>query len=584
MNGKTISADDQHPEGQGLAQQAIEGTWLGRLPWLAGTPAFASEAERRRAHLLAWLLLFLILLSASALLLVMYIDAGKPAYGRVYALLICAVTTLFVSAYLLHSSGHFLLAGGLTVAAAGLGPWGSLVFDPGVLQGDLLPLTYVTLTILLSSILLPPLATVIVAAFQLLLLTVLPAFSPAAAAFINWPSLVAMVFISAVLSILISLIEQRDKKQIESQTLQLAHSNELITSLSQITTRLEKVHTPAGMIEALGEELQGIGLTCVVAMQGAEGELFKINYASLPAEVVGQMHTNPDFPLMGAAFPLDTWKSMLNSDEVPAGSFVTTAEEEIRLVFHRAPQASDGAMLSAMGIDRSTVLLRLPLTFETKLLGILWVWGTGLQPEDCAILATFAKQAATSLDRARLFQEVQSLALSDPLTGLHNRRSLFELGKIEFARAMRMRRPFCCMMLDLDHFKMINDNYGHQTGDQVLQEFAARCGRSIRQSDLLGRYGGEELVILLPETDLEAAVQVAERLRQAVAEAPIFVPGKELNITVSIGVAMRDEGTTELEALIRRADQAAYLAKHNGRNCVAVSPYPGPEQTRLETV
>src|SRR4030095_15908846 len=135
---------------------------------------------------------------------------------------------------------------------------------------------------------------------------------------------------------------------------------------------------------------------------------------------------------------------------------------------------------------------------------------------DLPIMSIFAKQIGVSLERARLFQEVQSLALTDPLTGLQNRRSLFELGRIEFSRARRMNRPFCFMMLDVDHFKLINDHYGHPIGDQVLQEFATRCKNSVRAVDLIGRYGGEELIILLPETDSETALLVAERLRVSI--------------------------------------------------------------------
>jgi diguanylate cyclase (GGDEF)-like protein len=127
------------------------------------------------------------------------------------------------------------------------------------------------------------------------------------------------------------------------------------------------------------------------------------------------------------------------------------------------------------------------------------------------------------------------------------------------------------MLLDLDHFKRINDEYGHLIGDQVLQEFAKRCKNSVREVDLVGRYGGEELIILLPETDRRTSMQVAERLRNCIAASPIKVFDKEISMTVSIGVAAQDENTAHLETLIARADQAMYIAKHKGRNCVAMS-------------
>jgi diguanylate cyclase (GGDEF)-like protein len=186
-------------------------------------------------------------------------------------------------------------------------------------------------------------------------------------------------------------------------------------------------------------------------------------------------------------------------------------------------------------------------------------------------VSIFAKQIGSSLERARLFQEVQSLALIDPLTGLQNRRSLFELGRVEFARSCRTYRPFSCLMLDIDHFKQLNDNYGHLTGDQVLQQVAECAKRSIREVDLIGRYGGEEFLIFLPETDLVTAQRVAERLRSSIEKMPMKLSDQELHVTVSIGVSRKDENTLELETLIARADQALYVAKHRGRNRVASS-------------
>ena len=122
-----------------------------------------------------------------------------------------------------------------------------------------------------------------------------------------------------------------------------------------------------------------------------------------------------------------------------------------------------------IGVGSETELFRLPLVFEENLLGILWVWGKAITKSDLPVMSIFARQIGSSLERARLFQEVQSLALIDPLTSLQNRRSLFELGRVEFARSCRTYRPFACLMLDIDHFKQFNDTYGHPVGDQVLQ-------------------------------------------------------------------------------------------------------------------
>ena len=291
----------------------------------------------------------------------------------------------------------------------------------------------------------------------------------------------------------------------------------------------------------------------------------------MDAYVLQQMERKLGFPLIESTFSLKKLHSILRIEETLYPAVVTNPENEIQILFMERREKGVSEILQGIGIGSEAELLRLPLVFEEKLLGILWLWGKGIKQTDLPMLTIFAKQIGTSLERSRLFQEVQSLALTDHLTGLRNRRSLFELGTIEFSRSLRMQRDFCCMMLDLDHFKQINDTYGHPVGDQVVQEFAKRCQCSLRDVDLIGRYGGEEILIFLPETDLQTAMEVAERLRASVAERPINISGQKINITVSIGVSGQDENTLELETLIARADQAMYMAKHKGRNCVAIS-------------
>jgi diguanylate cyclase (GGDEF)-like protein len=369
---------------------------------------------------------------------------------------------------------------------------------------------------------------------------------------------------------LATAIEQLRTAEAERQWLdQLAHSNGLIYALAHITTHIEKALSKEEIIQTLGKELKKIDLTCVMAVYDKERSLFTINYTSIESKVLEQMENSLGFPLIECTFSLEKLNLTLKIDDTLRPAVVTNPEDEIQLLF--AQRREKGISEILQGLWPEAELLRLPLVFEETLLGILWLWGKSITKADLPIMSIFAKQIGTSLERARLFQEVQSLALTDPLTGLQNRRSLFELGRIEFSRAQRMNRPFCCMMLDIDHFKQINDNYGHAIGDQVLQEFAERSKRSVREVDLVGRYGGEEIVIFLPETDSETAMHAAERLRASIEKTPMKVSNQELNVTVSIGVSKKDENTLELETLIARADQAMYIAKHKGRNRVAIS-------------
>ena len=371
---------------------------------------------------------------------------------------------------------------------------------------------------------------------------------------------------------LATAIEQLRAATAERQWLnQLAHSNELIYALAHITTNIEKALSKEQIIQTLGEELNKIDLTCIMAVYDADRRLFTINYTSTESKDLELIENGLGFPLLQYTFSRDKLNSVLKTGDILPSAAASDPSYEIQMLFNRPHREGISKILEGIGVTPDIEALRLPLVFEESLLGILWVWGKSITKADLPVMSIFAKQIGISLERAHLFQEVQSLAMTDPLTGLHNRRSLFELGKIEFSRANRMNRPICCMMLDLDNFKQINDNYGHPMGDQVLQEFATRCKRSIREIDLIGRYGGEEFVVFLPETDIETAMQVAERLRASIVETPMKVSDQEVNVTVSIGVSRKDENTLELETLIARADQAMYIAKHKGRNRVAIS-------------
>jgi diguanylate cyclase (GGDEF) domain len=363
-------------------------------------------------------------------------------------------------------------------------------------------------------------------------------------------------------------MEQIRRAQAERKWLdQLAHSNDLVYALAQITTHIEKAFDIDDIIRNLGMELNKISLTCIMAVYDKERGQFTVNYTSMEPNLLEIVENGLGHPLIKYTFSRDR----LNLDNLLYPTVLSNPAVEIQMLFANTRWEGILGILEKLGVGPETEPLRLPLVFEDNLLGILWVWGKGVTKTDLPVMSIFAKQIGVSLERARLFQEVQSLALTDPLTGLQNRRSLFELGRVEFARAQRMNRAFCCMMLDLDHFKLINDTYGHPVGDQVLREFADRCKRSVREVDLVGRYGGEELIILLPETDGPTSMKVAERLRAAIAEMPIEIDDKEIPLTVSIGVATKDENTQQLETLIARADQAMYIAKHKGRNCVAIS-------------
>jgi diguanylate cyclase (GGDEF)-like protein len=185
---------------------------------------------------------------------------------------------------------------------------------------------------------------------------------------------------------------------------------------------------------------------------------------------------------------------------------------------------------------------------------------------DLQLLVSFAATATTAIQNAQLYSEVQRQAITDPLTGLYNRRGFFELGRREVERANRFARPLTAMMIDIDLFKQVNDTKGHLIGDQVLAGVASQIEHQLRQVDLPGRYGGDEFIALLPETDLFNAYQAAERLRRSIAKVIYPTETEPVRITVSIGIAGLKHSSETLETLIERADQALYSAKQAGRN------------------
>ena len=177
-------------------------------------------------------------------------------------------------------------------------------------------------------------------------------------------------------------------------------------------------------------------------------------------------------------------------------------------------------------------------------------------------------------ERKRLEEDLRAQAATDPLTGVPNRRSFETTARREVERARRYAKPFSVLALDIDHFKCVNDNYGHDIGDIVLKGMAQICLGKMRVTDTLARLGGEEFAILLPETDIDAATNLAERLRYAVEANPIVTAKGALPVTVSLGVAQYAPNEPTIDAALKRADEALYEAKHAGCNKVVVAKLP----------
>ena len=214
-----------------------------------------------------------------------------------------------------------------------------------------------------------------------------------------------------------------------------------------------------------------------------------------------------------------------------------------------------------------------PLVVGGAAMGVL-----GVRPDQGVLAAdkrriveAAAALLAVSIKNAQLFREVKENSVRDALTGCFTRGHALDVVDAELRRARRSQTPVSMIMFDLDHFKDVNDRHGHLCGDAVLSEVGKRMKEVLRGSDLKCRYGGEEFLVLLPETPLHGARRVAETLRKEIADRPVPWSGETLTITASFGLAQALPGEVNVQAVIARADQALYRAKDDGRNCVRIA-------------
>jgi diguanylate cyclase (GGDEF)-like protein len=223
---------------------------------------------------------------------------------------------------------------------------------------------------------------------------------------------------------------------------------------------------------------------------------------------------------------------------------------------------------------RPRALAALPLHSATGVNGVLAVWSArspALDPDGLELLPLLAPQIALHIEQAREIDRIRETAARDPLTQLRNRRAFDEVFESETVRFARYGRPLSLLVIDLDHFKSINDQFGHEAGDDVLCRTARVIEASIRDIDTAARFGGEEFVVLLPETDIASALDVAERIRATVADSDIDFRGRRIQVRASIGVSACPDRVPLPGELLGSADRALYQAKAEGRNRVVAA-------------
>jgi len=232
-----------------------------------------------------------------------------------------------------------------------------------------------------------------------------------------------------------------------------------------------------------------------------------------------------------------------------------------------------GTLERRIKTDRRCNYLALPLVMGNDVMHVLII-GRRRRVFDLSERATasiLCNQLSVMFEKARLIQQLENMATTDGLTGVYTRRAFLERAEVEFSRCTRYQHAVSIFMIDIDHFKDVNDTYGHAIGDEVLYVTTQACRRTLRAPDLIGRYGGEEFIACLPETDAGQAQEVAERVRWSVERQRLKAGERRFQVTVSIGVAVSDGQPHTLMDLVKAADQALYAAKSSGRNRIVIS-------------
>ena len=258
-------------------------------------------------------------------------------------------------------------------------------------------------------------------------------------------------------------------------------------------------------------------------------------------------------------------------------ALVGTARETRREIERSRELVADQALITDAAWTSDTIAasahLCIPMTAGGHPVGVLGIPDAAgpFTPARQRVLAMAGALLAISIRNAQLFHELRENSLRDGLTGCFNRTHALEVLDTELRRARRAQTPVSLIMFDLDHFKDVNDRHGHLCGDAVLAAVGKRMKEVLRGSDLRCRYGGEEFLVLLPETQLEGAKRVADTLRRELADMPVIWKGESVAVTGSFGVTVALPAEIDAKALIARADAALYRAKDQGRNCVRLS-------------
>jgi diguanylate cyclase (GGDEF)-like protein len=373
--------------------------------------------------------------------------------------------------------------------------------------------------------------------------------------------LLATIVNIVVLAILLLMMARALRERGRNAAMLRRTTSELSLSMEKTSLHNQQMTMVAEMLQALGslttldETSKVISTYCAKLLPGTSGALF--------------LYRNSRDMLERQA----TW----GTRKIDADLFEPKACWALqRGSFHLAKGPSDLRCAHYLEEpDSDVVRLCAPLISQGQVIGVLYVEDLDKDPVTLEAqqqtIERFAEQIALALVNVQLRDTLHRQSVTDALTGLFNRRYLDETLKRELYRAQRKKLPLAVIVLDIDHFKHVNDTYGHDAGDAVLRLIAQLLRNNVRESDLACRFGGEELVIVLTECELASALERAETVREAIAAMKIDYDDHTITVTASFGVSIHPDNGTEAQGLIQAADQALYEAKRSGRNRVVAA-------------
>ncbi len=370
--------------------------------------------------------------------------------------------------------------------------------------------------------------------------------------------------ISPVISKILSLDLER------TQSEQLGHANALIAALSRVGTSIVSAADTSTVMNSLGSELEMLGIHSMIALIEPDSNFLEIRFISQESTILPAIERMLPEKHLIHRIPADKFPFSTNLFKEGKPQFIENPESIVSYIMPEIVSPFKRRLLSILSIRKDTRAMLLPLTTKGRISGVLVLWGDHLKQVDTEAFSIFGYQTSAALENAALLETIKRMAITDEMTGIYNRRGINEYGQHEIEVAKRMVRPLSAIMFDLDHFKVVNDTYGHPVGDEVLCEIVRRCKEKIREIDLFGRYGGEEFLILVVGAGIKQASMVAERLRAVVGDNLIQTAAGDLAVTISLGVTALSDDVITIDDMIKEADTALYNAKNRGRNKVAI--------------